>query len=75
MKLELKSPADLLNKGYALQSPGMEYLARFRTDVAPLLDQLHGDESEEYQKNHIRDFLKDMLPGITITIASTHPTG
>jgi hypothetical protein len=59
MKLEIKNPGQLLNKAYAQQSPGSEALELFRTNLAILLECLQGGESEEHQKNHIRDFLKD----------------
>lgn len=59
MKLEIRSPGELLNKAYAQQSPGSEELALFCTNLSALVEYLQGGDREEHQKNHIRDFLND----------------
>ena len=59
MKLEIRSPGELLNKAYAQQSPGSEELALFCTNLSALVESLQGGDREEHQKNHIRDFLND----------------
>ena len=59
MKLGIKSPGEMLNKAYALQSPGSNELALFSANLSALLEYLQGGAREEHQKTHIRDFLND----------------
>lgn len=59
MKLEIKSPGELLNKAYALQAPVSEEFAQFCANLTVLFDYLRGGEREDHQKTHLRDFLND----------------
>ncbi|MCY7357523.1 MAG: class I SAM-dependent DNA methyltransferase, partial [Rudanella sp.] len=63
MRLQLRKPAQALNKAYAKQSISQERFDVFRQALARLFDRLDETESEEHQKNIVAGFLNDSFYG------------
>lgn len=59
MKLEIKTPGQMLNKAYSKQTVRREEMERFRENLTVLFERICADEGEEHLKNFIADFLKD----------------
>jgi len=59
MRLDLKTPGQVLNKAYAIQSVRRDEIEQFGKNLSALFERLHADEREEHLKNFIADFLKD----------------
>jgi hypothetical protein len=55
----VQKPKDVLNKVYLRQKPTRAEFDQFKISFKYLLDQVQDDESEEFHKNLISDFLKN----------------
>jgi adenine-specific DNA-methyltransferase len=53
------TPKKALNKAFLKQRPLRSDIDLFKANLKLLLDKINDTESEENQKNHIRDFLRD----------------
>jgi hypothetical protein len=51
-------PRRALNKAFLKVKPNRENIEAFKTNLTKLLDQINEDESEEFHKNLVSDFLK-----------------
>ena len=63
MRLQLRKPAQALNKAYAKQSISQERIDVFRQALARLFARLDETESEEHQKNIVAGFLNESFYG------------
>jgi len=57
MELKLQPPKKTLDKAFLRQRPLRSEMEGFKTHLKALLDKVNEIESEENQKNHLRDFL------------------
>ncbi|MGK7961132.1 DUF7149 domain-containing protein [Crocosphaera sp.] len=55
----LLSPHQSLNKAFLKVKPTRQHFEQFKSNLQQLLDKIKDTESEEYNKNLLRDFLKD----------------
>ncbi len=58
VKLFIQTPAKVLNKAYLKQNVQQNDILRFQQNIHALFEKLNPNESEENQKNLVRDFLK-----------------
>jgi hypothetical protein len=59
MKLNIKKPIESLSKGYFRQGVDEKDIRKFEDNVRELLKSLNENESEEFNKKHIREFLSN----------------
>jgi len=59
MKLNVKKPIESLSKGYFRQGVDEKDIRKFEDNVRELLKSLNENESEEFNKKHIREFLSN----------------
>ena len=59
MILTVNQPKKALNKGYFKQRPLRSEIDLFKGNLVTLLSKIDEIETEENQKTHIRDFLRD----------------
>ena len=57
MKLLIQTPAKVLNKAYLKQNVQQNDIQGFQDNIHTLFEKLNPNESEENQKNLVRDFL------------------
>ena len=57
VKLLIQTPAKVLNKAYLKQNVQQNDIQRFQDNIHALFERLNPNESEENQKNLVRDFL------------------
>ncbi|MBP6739719.1 MAG: N-6 DNA methylase [Leptospiraceae bacterium] len=55
----VKTPRQSLNKAFLKLKPNRPEIERFKENLIRLLSKIDKVESEENQKNHVRDFLRD----------------
>jgi type II restriction/modification system DNA methylase subunit YeeA len=55
----VKTPRQSLNKAFLKLKPNRPEIERFKENLKKLLSKIDDVESEENQKNHVRDFLRD----------------
>jgi adenine-specific DNA-methyltransferase len=55
----VKTPRKSLNKAFLKLRPNRLEIEKFKTNLKRLLSKIDEIESEENQKNHVRDFLRD----------------
>lgn len=61
MRLQLRKPAQSLNKAYARQAVTREQMDKFRRVLAGLFSRVNEKESEDYQRTIVADFLRDVF--------------
>ncbi len=59
MKSKILNPRQSLNKAFLKLRPNRLEIEKFKTNLKRLLSKIDEIESEENQKNHVRDFLRD----------------
>lgn len=59
MKLNQLEPRQALNKAFLKQKPNRSEIEIFKTNLSIMLSRMNDDESEEFHKNLLSDFLKD----------------
>ena len=59
MELRTLKPRKALNKAFLKVKPNRTEIERFKTNLIQLLDKINDNESEEFHKNLVSDFLKD----------------
>jgi len=55
----IKTPRKSINKAFLKIKPNRPEIEKFKTNLKRLLAKIDNVESEENQKNHVRDFLRD----------------
>lgn len=58
MKLTLLKPKKALNKAFLKVKPHRSEIQNFKTNLAELLERINEQETEEFHKNIVSDFLK-----------------
>lgn len=58
MKLSILKPKKALNKAFLKVKPNRTEIEHFKTNLIQLLDHINDEESEEFHKNLVIDFLK-----------------
>ena len=59
MKLQLLKPRKALNKAFLKVKPSRNEIEGFKSNLIQLIDRINVDESEEFHKNLVADFLKN----------------
>jgi len=58
-QIRILKPRKALNKAFLKVKPNRTEIERFKTNLIQLLDRISDNESEEFHKNLVSDFLKD----------------
>lgn len=58
MEYHVLSPRNALNKAFLKVNPARPKMERFKNGLCTLLDRINPEESEEFHKNLLSDFLK-----------------
>lgn len=61
MKVTLLKPKKALNKAFLKVKPNRTEIEHFKTNLIQLLDHINDEESEEFHKNLVINFLKKNL--------------
>ena len=59
MEIRILKPRKALNKAFLKVKPNRTEIESFKTNLSQLLDRINDNESEEFHKNLVSDFLKD----------------
>ncbi len=59
MEIRILKPRKALNKAFLKVKPNRTEIECFKTNLSQLLDRINDNESEEFHKNLVSDFLKD----------------
>jgi adenine-specific DNA-methyltransferase len=59
MEIKILKPRKALNKAFLKVKPNRTEIECFKTNLIQLLDRINDNESEEFHKNLVSDFLKD----------------
>ena len=58
MEIRILKPRKALNKAFLKVKPNRSEIECFKTNLSQLIDRINDNESEEYHKNLVIDFLK-----------------
>lgn len=61
MKLLIQTPAKVLNKAFLKQNVQQNKIQSFQDNIHILFEKLNPNESEENQKNLVRDYLNQII--------------
>ncbi|HOS15557.1 MAG TPA: Eco57I restriction-modification methylase domain-containing protein [Bacteroidales bacterium] len=59
MEIRILKPRKALNKAFLKVKPNRTEIEHFKTNLSSLLDKINDNETEEFHKNLVSDFLKD----------------